>query len=110
MNLFLDEVDKNSNQEWYQKNLKAFLEVVEAHGAAYACHHNRLVNKFIQQPAAQLPEECLTNITASGPPLPILVRSLEKLRDLRLAANRNDIPSRYADLQKLKSSLGQEPV
>ena len=86
------------------------MEVVEAHGAAAAYHHNQLVNKFIRQPAAELPEESLTHITASGPPLPVLIRSLEKLRDLRLAANRKDIPSRYTDLRKLKSCLGQEPV
>ncbi|MDE0285048.1 MAG: DUF1864 family protein [Gammaproteobacteria bacterium] len=44
-------------------------------------------------------------MTASGPPLPVLLNALEKLRDLRLAADRDDIPSRHHDLEKLKASL-----
>ena len=63
------------------------------------------MKKFIEKPAAELPEEGLVNITASGPPLPVLLDALEKLRDLRLAADRTDIPSRYHDLQKLRSCL-----
>jgi len=65
------------------------------------------VSKFIEAPAADLTEEFLKNITASGPPLPVLLASLEKLRDLRLAADRQDIPSRYADIQRLKATLRQ---
>ena len=42
---------------------------------------------------------------ASGPPLPVLLRALERLRDLRLAADRKDIPSRHADLEKLRTLL-----
>jgi len=44
-------------------------------------------------------------LTASGPPLQVLLRSLAKLRDLRLAADRSDIPSRYADMQTIKSRV-----
>ena len=105
MDLFLEELDKNSAKEWFQNNLKAYLEVIDLHGKTAASHHDQLVKKFIEQPASSLPEEGLANITASGPPLPVLLNSLEKLRDLRLAANRDDIPSRYTDLQKLKSCL-----
>ena len=39
------------------------------------------------------------------PPLEVLLRSLEKLRDLRMAAERDDIPSRYRDIQSLQESL-----
>ena len=92
-------------KDWFQNNVKAYLEVVDLHGKGAASHHDKLVKKFIEKPATQLPEEGLTNITASGPPLPVLLNALEKLRDLRLAANRDDIPSRYRDLQKLKSCL-----
>ena len=105
MDLFLEDMDKNSAKEWFQNNLKAFLEVIDIHGETASSHHDKLVRKFIEQPASSLPEEGLANITASGPPLPVLLNSLEKLRDLRLAANRDDIPSRYTDLQKLKSCL-----
>jgi hypothetical protein len=47
----------------------------------------------------------LAAITASGPPLSVLLRALEMLRDLRTAANRQDIPTRYADLQKLRQCV-----
>ena len=102
---FLEEIARNSSSEWFQNNLKAYLEVVELHGKGAASHHDKLVKKFIEKPAAALPEEGLVNITASGPPLPVLLDALEKLRDLRLAADRDDIPSRYHDLQKLKDCL-----
>jgi Domain of unknown function (DUF1864) len=69
-----------------------FLEVCEAHGRTAAQHHDQLVSKFIVAPAEALPVEYLKNITASGTPLDVLLRSLENLRDLRLAANRRDIP------------------
>ena len=105
MDLFLDELDRNSDRVWFQTNLKTYLDVIDIHGKAAAYHHDKLVRKFIEQPASSLPEEGLTNITASGPPLPVLLDALEKLRDLRLVANRDDIPSRYHDLQKLKSCL-----
>ena len=102
---FLEEMPRNSNREWFQNNLKSYLEVVELHGMTAASHHDKLVSRFIANPASLLPEERLTNITASGPPLPVLLDALEKLRDLRLAADRADIPSRYHDLQKLKACL-----
>ncbi len=102
---FLEDMDKRRDKDWFQNNLTAYLEVVDLHGRGAASHHDKLVQKFIEKPAAELPEEGLVNITASGPPLPVLLNALEKLRDLRLAANRDDIPSRHADLQKLKSCL-----
>lgn len=105
MNQFLEEQDKSNGKEWFRMNLKAYLKVVDEHGKAAAYHHDKLVNNFIEKPASELSEDSLTNITASGPPLPVLLKSLEKLRDLRLAANRDDIPSRHDDLRKLKSCL-----
>ena len=105
MDQFLEEMPRNSNREWFQNNLRSYLEVVDIHGVSAASHHDKLVHRFIEKPAAELPEEGLVNITASGPPLPVLLNALEKLRDLRLAADRDDIPSRYHDLQKLKSCL-----
>jgi len=47
-------------------------------------------------------EDHLAGITASGPPLSVLLRALEVLRDLRAAADRRDIPTRHADLARLR--------
>ncbi len=105
MNLFLEAMPAHNQQAWYKRNLTSFLEVVQAHGETAAQHHDQLVKKFIEKPSTQLPAEGLTNITASGPPLPVLLDSLARLRDLRLAANRSDIPSRYEDVQRLRASL-----
>jgi hypothetical protein len=63
------------------------------------------VKRFIENPAARLGAAHLADITASGPPLPVLVRSLEVLRDLRLAVNRSDIATRHADFEHLRSVL-----
>jgi len=49
------------------------------------------MDKFIEAPAAWLPGDGLTNITASGPPLPVLLKALEKPRDLRMGANRTEV-------------------
>ncbi len=46
------------------------------------------------RPAERIPAEHLDGITASGPPLDVLLRALEGLRDRRLAADRDDIPTR----------------
>jgi hypothetical protein len=102
MDQFLDEMEDCHALIEYKKNLRMFIEVCEIHGKAYAFHHDELVKKYIEDPAVRIPETQKENLTASGPPLPVLLRSLEKLRDLRMAAEREDIPTRFVDLQKLK--------
>lgn len=102
---FLEASQVHAPQEWYQRNLALFLEVCAAHGETAAQHHDQLVSKFIQAPSTDLPAVRLQHITASGPPLPVLIKSLEKLRDLRLAAPRDDIPSRHADFARLRATL-----
>lgn len=106
---FLQQMDTDASEPWYQKNLKAFLDVCDMHGQTAAQHHDQLVSKYIEKPAQSLPEEHLEHITASGPPLEVLLRSLAKLRDLRLAANRDDIPTSYAEFERLKESLKSNP-
>lgn len=101
--LLLD-IESSVNSDWFQKNAKAFLQVCEAHGAAASQHHDQLVNRFIARPSDRLPEENLDHITASGPPLPVLLRGLEALRDQRCAANRDDVPTRFRDIQKLREA------
>lgn len=99
---FLQNAPKNRDSDTYQRNLAKFLDVCDAHGKTAIQHHEKLVKKFIEQPAD---ESDLTNnqgITASGPPLPVLLKGLRKLCDLRSAAPRDDIPSRYRDIQTLR--------
>jgi hypothetical protein len=105
LNNFLAASESHAQEPWYRRNAKLFLEVCEAHGETAAQHHDQLVSKFIQRPSAQLSEDHMKHITASGPPLPVLLNALEKLRDLRMAADRDDIPSRHADFQRLRDSL-----
>jgi monodechloroaminopyrrolnitrin synthase PrnB-like protein len=94
--------DDYTSADWFQQNAGAYLELCDLFGQAAAQHHNGLVKRFIEQPAANLNERGLEGITASGPPLPVLLRSLEVLRDLRLAADRRDITTRHHDLARLR--------
>jgi hypothetical protein len=94
-----------SSTDWFQNNARNFLEVCDLFGRSAAQHHDRLVKRFIELPAETLKEDKLQGITASGPPLPVLLRALETLRDLRMAAERRDIASRHADIAKLKGLI-----
>lgn len=47
----------------------------------------------------------MQGLTASGPPLPVLIRALEILRDYRTAADRPDLETRHADLAFLREAL-----
>jgi hypothetical protein len=88
--------------DWFRQNAAAYLEVCTLFGRYAAQHHDGLVQRFIAAPATVLDEQGLQGITASGPPLPVLLRSLEVLRDLRLAAPREGLASRYEDLRRLE--------
>jgi Domain of unknown function (DUF1864) len=103
---FLDALDTSAHTDWFQRNAAAFLRVCDAHGRVAAQHHDRLVVRFIEAPSRALDESHLLQVTASGPPLPVLLSALEVLRDLRLAARRDDIPSRHADLARLRAAVG----
>lgn len=104
----LDLLDMHRDTEWFRRNALAFLEVCDLFGQTAAQHHDELVKRFIEQPAAKLAEEP-QGLTASGPPLPVLLRSLEVLRDLRVAADRADIATRHRDLARLRAAVvGQD--
>lgn len=105
LNALLAAVETAMEETGYRKNAGMFLEVCEAHGRAAAQHHDQLVRKFIELPSEGLPEERLRTLTASGVPMEAMLRSLRKLRDLRTAAARDDIPSRHADLERLRRIL-----
>ena len=102
---FLDAIGTSRDTAWFQRNASAFVRVCEVHGRVAAQHHDQLVARFIEQPSKALDESKLAQVTASGPPLPVLLQALEMLRDLRLAAPRDDIGSRHADLERLRAAL-----
>lgn len=103
LTVFLESAPKSKSEAWFQRNGAKFIAVCEAHGRTAAQHHDMLVARFIERPSSALDAAKLSQVTASGPPLPILLKALEILRDLRLAAPRRDIRTRHDDLQKLKA-------
>ena len=104
MDLFL-EGQSHYKSPWFQKNLGVFIELCELHGEAAAQHHNQLVEKYIVKPSVSMDQKHLKQITASGPPLPVLIKALKDLCDCRMATKREDIRTRYKDMKKLKSLL-----
>jgi hypothetical protein len=105
---FLAVADTSSHTDWFQENAAEFIEVCELFGQTAAQHHDLLVKRFIEEPAADLKPDHLAGVTASGPPLPALIRSLEVLKDMRIAAKRADLATRHDDLARLKSRLRRE--
>lgn len=101
----LELLDRHRHTTWFQRNARAFLEVCDLFAQTAVQHHDELVKRFIELPAAQLGEEQSQGLTASGPPLPVLLRSLEVLRDLRVAADRSDIMTRHGDLARLREAM-----
>jgi Domain of unknown function (DUF1864) len=99
----LELAPEHAARPWFQKSARAYLEIADLFGRTAAQHHDQLVARFIEAPAARLGEAELEGVTASGPPLPVLLRSLEVLRDMRIAAPRNDLATRHADLARLRS-------
>jgi hypothetical protein len=102
---FLASLDVSSGEPWFQSNGRAFLDVCRLFGDIAAQHHNQLVEKFIVGPSSSLKEERLEQVTASGPPLPVLLGALEKLRDLRRAEPRQDLATRAKDLARLREAV-----
>src|SRR5579859_3847465 len=98
-------MEAHREADWFQRNAAAYLEICDLFGRTAAQHHDDLVKRFIEAPAAALEARDLEGLTASGPPLPVLLRSLEVLRDLRLAADRTDIASRHHDLKRLRAAV-----
>jgi hypothetical protein len=101
----LELLTEHAHAAWFQGNAQAFLEVCDLFGQMAVQHHDELVKRFIEEPAARLGEEQSPGLTASGPPLPVLLRSLEVLRDLRVAADRRDIATRHRDLTRLRAAV-----
>lgn len=98
--------ESHAREPWFQTNVRHFLEVCDLFAQTARQHHHQLVSRFISQPSATLPESALTGITASGPPLEVMIRSLQTLHDLRCAEPREDLPTRHADLARLRQLAG----
>lgn len=105
LGLFLETAPASKDEPWFRENARAFIDVCEAHGRTAAQHHDQLVARFIERPSVALDQQKLSQVTASGPPLPVLLRSLEILRDLRMAAARKDVRTRHDDLAALKTMI-----
>ena len=94
---------QHARRDWFQRSARSYLEVADLFGQTAAQHHDQLVARFIEAPAVNLGSEELEGVTASGPPLPVLLRSLEVLRDMRIAAQRPGLATRHEDLGRLRA-------
>jgi hypothetical protein len=104
--LHASKIEGSSKNNWFLRNLTLFLDVCTAHGNVAKQHHESLVSKFIDQPAAAGGLTDSSVITASGPSLPVLLKGLKKLCDMRCALNvGNEFKTRYSDIEYLKGSL-----
>jgi len=103
---FLEAAPRHAQEKWFQKNCRLFLEVCDAHGRTASQHQNMLVRKFIEKPAHGVNERHLKQLTASGPPLPSLIKSLQYLCDLRMAAPRDNIETAHGKIETLKAAVG----
>jgi hypothetical protein len=97
--------DQQAEKPWFQASARLFLDVCDSHGAAALAHHEQLVNKFIERPAAAADLNEKADLTASGPPLPVLLKSLRKLCDLRRGAQSTEFATRYLELRRLRKSV-----
>jgi hypothetical protein len=97
--------DADAREPWFQENARAFLAVCDMFAEIARQHHDLLVDKFITGPSASLGEGHLKGITASGPPLPVLLRALRILRDYRCAEPESDSVTRHADLERLRRAV-----
>ena len=103
MDEFLALAEDHADADWFQANARAFLEICDLYADTARQHHDALVRRFIEGPSEGLPENRMAGLTASGPPLAVLMRSLETLRDFRTAAPRTDIETRADDLARLRA-------
>lgn len=104
----VEAAETSAHKAWFKSATEAFLRVFEAHGHAATQHHNQLVHKYIVGPSEDLPEHKKSGLTASGPPLQVLINALEKLRDMRTAAPRTDIRTAHDQIALLKHKIDYE--
>ena len=95
--------DDCAREPWFQTSARGLLRVCDLFGDTARQHHDLLVDKFIAHPAMALDDTHLQGVTASGPPLPVLLRALKILRDYRCAEPQGESPTRHDDLERLRA-------
>lgn len=103
---FVDAIDRSAKSEWFKVNAALFLDVCAAHGRAAAQHHDKLVDTFIVKKTHELEQRHMAQITASGPPLHVLIKALEKLRDLRGARPSDEFETAAGKIEAVRRALG----
>ncbi len=104
---FLRETARGPVTAQLRENAELFLAVCRRHGAVSAFHHHRLVAPFLQVPAARAPQEEHADLTASGPPLDVVVAHLARLVDLRSAKPRCGAFGARSSLDRLREALAR---
>lgn len=102
--LVLDDPEQ-THTDWFQRNARAFLDVCAQHGETAIQHHELLIARFIESPAHRDGLDQQADLTASGPPLDVMLRGLKKLCDLRSAAKVDGLSTRFDDLQRLREAV-----
>ena len=109
LDLFLREAATGPVTAQLRANAERFLAVCRAHGAAYTFHHHQLVKPFLEAPAKHAPQERVDDITASGPPLDVVLSGLQRLSDLRAALDRPGmVVTARASLNKLREVISAD--
>lgn len=103
---FVEAIDRSAKSEWFKVNAALFLDVCAAHGRAAAQHHDKLVDTFIVKKTRELEQRHMAQITASGPPLHVLIKALEKLRDLRGARPSDEFETAAGKIDAVRRALG----
>jgi hypothetical protein len=103
---FVEAIDRSAKREWFKTNAALFLDVCAAHGRAAAQHHDKLVDTFIVKKTHELEQRHMAQITASGPPLHVLIKALEKLRDLRGARPSDEFETAAGKIEAVRRALG----
>ena len=88
---FCDELDSHGTTPEWRANAARFLAVCKAHAAAYAFHHQRLVKAYVEAPSKTAQSAHSAGVTSSGPPLDEVMSMLQRLLDLRIARDHQDI-------------------
>ncbi len=97
-------IDAGPRTASLERNARLLLETSALFGETARQHHDMLVDRFIRLPSASLDARHLEQITASGPPLDILMAALQALRDARMATP-DHAGGRHADHARITAWL-----
>jgi hypothetical protein len=106
----LDQLDTVGPSSALVDNARLFVRICEQHGAAYAFHHHRLVDRFLSRPAAEDAYAAPEGLTASGPPLPDVVAQLLRLADLRAGRDRPAYRTAAGNLNRIRDWLSRVSI